>query len=112
MTRAELKARTSQIISAFPTLKEHDYGWSEIEKMLNEILIELDDIDWHTGTPTEEGEYFVAFRWGLDNKIMHDMAVHIQYGATEFFNGNWKIEFPYVVLAWIPIEPYKEENNG
>jgi len=67
---------------------------------------------WHTGTPTEEGDYFVAFRWGYDNKIMHDMASRVLYGATTFVNGNWRIDLPYVVIAWKKIEPFKEENNG
>lgn len=60
---------------------------------------------WHTGTPTEDGDYFVEYHWGLDNKIMHDMASRILYGATTFENGNWKIDYPYVVVAWQKIEP-------
>ena len=64
---------------------------------------------WHTGIPTEDGDYFVAYHWGLDNKIMHDMASRILYGATTFENGNWKIDYPYVVVAWQKIEPYEEE---
>lgn len=67
---------------------------------------------WHTGTPTENGDYWVAFRWGLDNEIMHDMASHVLYGATAFVNGNWRIDFPYVVVAWQKIEPYKEKEDG
>jgi len=64
--------------------------------------------NWHTGTPTEDGQYFVAYRWGLDNKIMHDMAKQICYGATVFSHGTWKVEFPFVVLAWQKIEPFEE----
>lgn len=63
--------------------------------------------DWRTGTPTEDGDYFVAYHWGLDNKIMHDMASRILYGATTFENGNWKIDYPYFVVAWQKIEPYE-----
>ena len=66
---------------------------------------------WHTGTPTEDGDYWVAFRWGLDNEIMHEMASVIQYGATAFVNGNWRIDYPYVVVAWQKIEPYKENDK-
>ena len=65
---------------------------------------------WHTETPTEDGQYFVAYRWGLDNQIMHDMAKQICYGATVFSHGTWKVEFPFVVLAWQRIVPYKEED--
>lgn len=65
---------------------------------------------WHTELPTEDGQYFVAYRWGLDNKIMHDMASQICYGATTFFNGTWKIEFPFIVVAWQRIEPFTDDS--
>ena len=66
---------------------------------------------WHTEPPTEDGHYFVAYRWGLDNQIMHDMAKQICYGATVFSHGTWNIEFPFVVLAWQRIEPYEEAST-
>ena len=53
MTRDELKIRTQQAIDAIRVFKEKDYGWSEMEKMLKEILIELDGSDLQTGAPTD-----------------------------------------------------------
>ena len=82
-----------------------------VEEIEARSLEELDN-PWHTGTPLEKGEYFVAFRWGLDNKIMHDMASRILYGATTFEGGSWKVDYPYVVEAWMPIPPYEEQKRA
>ena len=51
---------------------------------------------WHTGTPTEEGDYIVLidgehFLWQVD-----DLAL-------------WNFD---PVIAWQKIEPFKEESNG
>lgn len=62
MTRGDLKIRTQQAINAIRVFKEKDYGWSQMEKMLYEILLELDDSDWQTGEPTEEGYYLVHLK--------------------------------------------------
>ena len=105
MTNEHLKNRAQQIIDAIPVLREKEYGWAEIEKMLNEILIELDDSPWHTGIPTEEGWYLVTS--GGNNSAAYDI-------------GKWDGEsFCYMeyldsadVVAWQKIEPYKEKNNG
>ena len=85
----------------------------QIEKKAFKSLSEgLPDSTWHTGTPTEEGQYFIAYRWGLDNQIMHDMAKQICYGATVFSHGTWmNVEFPFVVLAWQRITPYEEASE-
>ena len=66
---------------------------------------------WHTEPPTEDGQYFVAYRWGLDNQMMHDMVKQICYGATVFSHGTWKVEFPFIVLAWQKIEPFEEAST-
>lgn len=78
---------------------ECDYG----------IWVDEGTSDWHTGIPGEEGQYWVAYRWGLDNRIMHDMTKQILYGAATFRGGVWNIDYPYMVVAWIPIRPYKED---
>lgn len=83
----------------------------DLSAELNSLSADIDKRDWQTGKPTEDGDYFVAYHWGLDNKIMHDMASRILYGATTFENGNWKIDYPYSVVAWQKIEPYKETNK-
>lgn len=100
MTRDELKIRTQQTIDAIPVLREKEYGWTEIEKMLNEIMIELDDTPWHTGTPTEEGWYLQRIK--SKNNITYD---------TDYYeNGDWK--YPCVfreIVAWQKIE---EKEDG
>lgn len=108
----ELKMKPSEIGTAVPF---NPNGETEItEEWLISFIKNLlaERSKWHTETPTEEGDYFVAFRWGLDNEIMHDMASHVLYGATAFVNGNWRIDFPYVVVAWQKIESYKENEDG
>lgn len=100
MTRDELKIRTQQAINAIRVFKDKDYGWSEMEKMLYEILIELDDSDWQTGTPTEEGWYICAYG---DNFFCANYL---------YPNGIWREHWGGTLLAWQRIEPYKEESNG
>ena len=79
-----------------------------IRFLLDTAMVLKTERKWHIEPPTEEGQYFVAYRWGLDNQIMHDMAKQICYGATVFSHGTWKLEFPFVVLAWQKIEPFEE----
>ena len=86
--------------------KDHSITPNDFQRM-NQI-----EMGWHTGTPTEEVEYFVAFRWGLDNEIMHEMASHILYGATMYKRGAWLIDFPYVVEAWMPITPFEASKEN
>lgn len=100
MKRNELKIRTQQAINAIRIFKGKDYGWSEMEKMLYEILIELDDSDWQTGTPTEGGLFIVCLK---------DKTYDIYEFGKEY--EAWNIGFRDVV-AWQRIEPYKEESNG
>lgn len=64
---------------------------------------------WHTGTPTEDGLYWVAVRFSFSNDIMKPFAETIRYGATPFNNGSWNLELPYVVVAWQKIELYTPE---
>lgn len=58
---------------------------------------------WHTGTPTEEGDYLVAFRMS-DNSV--------EYGWCNWNNGAWDILCDYDttdgscgMIAWQKIEP-------
>ena len=101
MTRDQLKTRTQQAIDAIRVFKEKDYGWSQMEKMLYEILLELDDSDWHTGTPTEEGWYLLAYKH-LDG---------YRYTTDYFVRGYWTF-MPIAVfddmVGWQKIELYKE----
>lgn len=93
MTKEQLKIRTQQTIDAIPVLREKEYGWAEIEKMLNEILIELDDSPWHTGTPTDEGWYLIKYK--------HNGG--IRYIAME--NPSKWVFINDDTLEWQKIEP-------
>ena len=104
MTRDELKIRTQQAINAIPILRDKDYGWSEIEKMLNEILLELDDSDWHTGTPTEEGLYWVVLQFHDD-----DGGVFYDYSVSQWSKlFGWDNSF---VVAWQKITLFTGEDK-
>jgi len=58
---------------------------------------------WHTGTPTEEGWYLIAFNYEFEEGV--------RYTTDYFKDGKWA--FPMVrdiskLRAWQKIEPYKE----
>ena len=62
---------------------------------------------WHTGTPTEEGWYLVAFNYEFEEGV--------RYTTDYFKDGKWA--FPMVrdiskIVAWQKIEPYKEKEDG
>ena len=65
------------------------------------------DNPWHTGTPTEEGWYLVAFNYEFEEGV--------RYTTDYFKDGKWA--FPMVrdiskIRAWQKIEPYKEKKDG
>ena len=103
MTRDELKIRTQQIVGAIPVLRKMKYGWAEIEKMLNEILIELGDSPWHTDTPTEKGAYLVTD--GLS-----DYAI-CYFDGERFGTAYYDAHGDGKVVKWQKIEPDKEDKD-
>ena len=102
MANEQLKNRTQQTIDAIPVLREKEYGWDEIEKMLNEILIELDDTPWHTGTPTEEGWYLLHVRGTIPFRVAY--MRNWQWLSTD--DSRIRTD---VVIEWQKIE---ENENG
>ena len=63
--------------------------------------IEIPKSNWHTGIPTEEGLYVIAYRFGY--KIEHEvreMFYSPMYGMTFGIKKD--------IVAWQKIEPYKE----
>lgn len=89
-----------------------------IEKWNNRWMIPCEEGEtkgyWHTGTPTEDGEYLVICQYVIDNHYYREKLV------WEFENGDWKnkqrlTENNYIeelkILAWYgqKIEPYKEK---
>lgn len=63
---------------------------------------------WHTGTPTEEGWYLVAFTYNHDEGVRY---------TTDYLMSDGKWAFPIVndlakVEAWMPIPPFEEKEDG
>ena len=66
---------------------------------------------WHTGTPTEEGDYLCAFKM-TDNSV--------EYGWCDWSDGAWDLlcdndpsTGTCVLVAWQKITPYEgEELDG
>lgn len=64
----------------------------------------VDANPWHTGTPTEAGDYICAFRM-LDGSV--------EYGWCCWDGTGWDIMCDYYpedtpIVGWQKIEPYKE----
>ena len=60
---------------------------------------------WHTGTPTEEGDYIVALDLcGLAYKVMYWNGVVFEYFNDGYI--NYQVED---ILAYQKIEPFKED---
>ena len=81
-----------------------------IEKWNNRWMIPCEEGEtegnWHTGTPTENGLYIIAYRYSLCDEI---------YYAVLEWEGIWKDSemewdaLKVVDLAWQKIEPFVEE---
>jgi len=65
-------------------------------------LVELPNNPWHTGTPTEEGDYVVK------TKNHGNMVLERCRGNWKLHNDNWIFRLDKVI-AWQKIEPYKGE---
>ena len=65
---------------------------------------------WHTGKPTEEGEYLVLWR-DTEEEILKK-SVLLWHDKYEFWYDTemgalWRDEYHAEVVAWQKIEPYK-----
>ena len=89
------------------------------QKVLHE---ELADYPWHTGTPTETGEYLVCIRYDF-GKEGYTTANYVEpYNPhTGWYNlkppseedgHEWCKKNGIEVIAWQKIEPYKEHRDG
>lgn len=63
--------------------------------------------DWHTGTPTEEGYYLIAFHpWGRkENGICYSC---LEWKDNHWFDPVYVCDTEPYLIAWQKIEPYKE----
>ena len=59
---------------------------------------------WHTGTPTEEGDYLLILK--APKGQPHYFTNNIKK------DGRWRYVFRGEVIAWQKIEPYKEKEDG
>ena len=77
-------------------------------KKLPMFTFEQEQSPWHTGTPTEEGWYLIAIRFG--DRIEYDSR---KCRRTIDNNGNECMRFDGCnpVIAWQKIEPYKEKEK-
>lgn len=81
--------------------RANDFGQGMLE-----VLMMLYESNWHTGKPTEEGWYLVAFNYEDEEGV--------RYTTDYFKDGKWA--FPMVrdiskLRAWQKIEPYKEASE-
>ena len=87
------------------------YGMGEEEAKAKAEMEKKKESPWHTGTPTEEGDYLCAFKM-TDNSV--------EYGWCDWSDGAWDLlcdndpsTGTCVLVAWQKITPYEgEEVNG
>lgn len=87
--------------------KDHSITPNEFQRMTHY------DFGWHTGTPTEEGWYLVAYecihecrnKGKLEYFTMHILEDEFGYKDIRGRASDdvWK------AVAWMPIEPFKED---
>jgi len=64
---------------------------------------------WHTGTPTEDGNYLCHIQFYSEDYESDEEGYDIPYW---FKNGSWEDNDENVrIIAWQKIEPYKEKEK-
>lgn len=99
MTRGEVIKHLLEKISS----ATNQMNCTNPAEVYTEAIRYVNEQEWHTGTPTEEGWYLVALK--LNKEISYDTMV--------FSNGKFDFTFSPVdleedIVAWQKIEPYKE----
>lgn len=87
------------------------YGIGEEEEKAKAEREKKASSNWQTGTPTEKGDYLCVFkRLDRDDDIV--------YGWCTWDGNAWDIYLNAVdyvictIVAWMPIPPYEEKENG
>lgn len=87
-----------------------DYVTTNELAWLYEEIRSLDDNPWHTGKPTEEGEYICAF-------LMSDESV--EYGWCCWDGTGWGIlcdydpkDSPIAIVGWWKITPFEANTDS
>lgn len=80
----------------------------------NGVWVEKNSSPWHTGTPTEEGDYLCWVKGPFG--IKHGLY----YNRCKYKDGNWFDDevtsynlknMCFQVIAWQKVEPYKEKED-
>ena len=106
--KAQCKRCSASVIVYADATRTDEYNETEVAEKWNNR-----PNPWHTGTPTEDGEYLVICQYVIDNYYYREKLV------WEFENGDWKNKQRLTenycikelkILAWYEqkIEPYKE----
>ena len=110
-TVEHLKRRMLDIGSVH-TLEKRHYasGLQEAIHAIEESPEEELDNPWHTGTPTEEGDYLVK----LD--VEHNVyPYYVLKWNKKGWYSHYDMDYPacpqHSVLKWQKIEPYEEESK-
>ena len=86
----------------------------EISADLNSLASDIAEKEWHTGAPTEDGWYLVAYQH--KNKMTYRaVRFFLEEGLDmEFLESEGGIYCPDIwkAVAWQKIEPYKEDEDG
>ena len=96
--------QTRQLIDSLELLAERhkddkyytfETRWIDV---LKAVIDKLKELDWHTGTPTEEGWYLLEYNIGNSDET---------YYVTDHWSnevGYWTVDR---VIRWQKIEPYE-----
>lgn len=97
------KIMTNVEVDSFPS-NLYDTSLRTVERIYPDLnkfdSIEIPESPWHTGTPTEEGWYTIAFI-GANKRI--------EYASAVWCYNEWDAHCR--ILAWQKIEPYKEKTE-
>lgn len=72
--------------------------------VLDAVIGELEESSWHTGTPTEEGDYLVAVSYYPLIQVEYQINRYLLEPYNDFI---YQIEGEGRIVAWQKIEPYR-----
>jgi len=102
-------------IERYPKDSEYAWGMNAVLESIEAFpLEELDENPWHTGTPTEEGEYICWTIFPKDICRDPEGSWKCEWKNGKWFDGqiNDNISMDSMgvkIIAWQKIEPYKEK---
>jgi len=97
------------MIARYPKDAEYAWGMNAVVEAIESLPLEELDDNWHTGTPTEEGWYLVAYQH-KDKITYRAVRFFLEKGLDmEFLDSEGGIYYPDIwkAVAWQKIEPYR-----